>query len=117
VPYNVVERVCEAQVLPLAEELGIAVLAMEPLEKGRYVTGLRRAPDIEPQARFGVETWAQALLAWVISDGRITSAIPPTSRPERILEMLRLEIWGIFLWTCGIIYEKRLIDAFSGAAN
>ena len=85
-PYNVVERVCEAQVLPLAEELGIAVLAMEPLEKGRYVTGLRRAPDIEPQARFGVETWAQALLAWVISDGRITSAIPPTSRPERILE-------------------------------
>lgn len=86
VPYNVVERACEAQVLPLARELGIAVLVMEPLEKGRYVTGLRRTPDIEPLAEFGVETWAQALLAWVISDGRITSAIPATSRPERILE-------------------------------
>jgi len=86
VPYNVVERACEAQVLPLAGELGIAVLAMELLEKGRYVTGLRRVPYIEPLAEFGVETWAQPLLAWVISDGRITSAIPATSRPERILE-------------------------------
>ena len=59
---------------------------MELLEKGRYVTGLRRVPYIEPLAEFGVETWAQPLLAWVISDGRITSAIPATSRPERILE-------------------------------
>jgi len=72
--------------LPLAGELGIAVLVMEPLEKGRYVTGLRRAPDMAPLAEFGVSTWAQALLAWVISDSRITSAIPATSRPERILE-------------------------------
>ena len=86
VPYNVVERACEAEVLPLAGELGIAVLVMEPLEKGRYVTGLRRAPGMAPLAEFGVETWAQALLAWVISDDRVTSAIPATSRPERILE-------------------------------
>lgn len=86
VPYNVLERACDEDVLPLAEELGIAVLAMEPLEKGRYVTGLRQAPDLTPLADFGVETWAQALLAWVISDRRVTSAIPATSRPERILE-------------------------------
>lgn len=86
VPYNVLERRCEAEVLPLAEDLGIAVLAMEPLQKGRYVTGLKQAPDMTPLAEFGVETWAQALLAWVISDHRITSAIPATSRPERILE-------------------------------
>ena len=39
-----------------------------------------------PLAEFGVETWAQALLAWVISDQRIASAIPATSRPERVLE-------------------------------
>ncbi|MDA0768704.1 MAG: aldo/keto reductase [Chloroflexi bacterium] len=86
VPYNVLERACDAEVLPLAEELGIAVLVMEPLEKGRYVTGLRRPPNMTPLADFGVETWAQALLAWVISDHRVTSAIPATSRPERILE-------------------------------
>ena len=89
VPYNVLERACEADVLPLAEDLGIAVLVMEPLEKGRYVTGLRKAPDMTPLAEFGVETWAQALLAWVISDQRVTSAIPATSRPERILENAR----------------------------
>ena len=36
--------------------------------------------------RHGINTWAQALLAWVISDHRVSSVIPTTSRPERIQE-------------------------------
>ena len=92
VPYNVVNRAVEPDLLPLAEELGIGVIVMEPLEKGRLVnTGVQlnapsRQPDLSPLAEFGIRTWAQALLAWVISDSRITTAIPATSRPERIIE-------------------------------
>ena len=86
VTYNVVERECEKELLPLAEELGIGVLVMEPLAKGNYVKQLKKTPDLGPVAEFGVQTWGQALLSWVIGDSRVSSAIPATIRPERIAE-------------------------------
>ena len=86
VPYNVVDRVVEAEVLPLADELNIGVIIMEPLKKGRYASGLRREPDMSPLAEFGITSWAQALLVWVVGDPRVSVAIPATSRPERVGE-------------------------------
>ena len=86
IPYNVLNRAVEDELLPLAEELGTGVLVMEPLQKGRYVLELKQQPDLGPLGSYGINTWAQALLAWVISDTRVSSAIPTTSRPERIQE-------------------------------
>ena len=86
IPYNVMNRGVEEELLPLAEELGTGVLVMEPLQKGRYVAELKHQPDLTPLRDYGINTWAQALLAWVVSDPRVSSAIPTTSRPERISE-------------------------------
>ena len=86
IPYNVVQRTVEERLLPLAEELGIGIMVMEPLKKGRYVKELKGEPDLTPLKEFGIETWAQALLSWVVADSRVSITIPATSRPERISE-------------------------------
>jgi len=88
IPLNPLERECEARILPLAEELGIAVLVMRPLG-GARAAHVRREPsegDLEPLRPFGVETWAQALLKWCLADHRVDLVIPATSRPGRAIE-------------------------------
>ncbi len=86
VPYNAAETAVTEDLLPLAEELGLGVVVMVPLGSGRLV---RRPPsegDLEPLREFGVDSWAQALLKFVLSDKRVSCAIPATSSPERMRE-------------------------------
>lgn len=82
VPYNPGERDCERELLPLAGELGAAVIAMRPLGGGSLVGRSPAARELEPLRPFGVETWAQALLKWALSDERIDAVIPATRNPD-----------------------------------
>jgi diketogulonate reductase-like aldo/keto reductase len=86
VPLNPLERSCERVILPLAAELGIPVVVMEPLGSGALVAQPPGAAELAPLREFGVETWAQALLKWALSDERVDLVIPATSRPERTAE-------------------------------
>ncbi len=86
IPLNPGERSAERELLPLAQDLGVAVVVMEPFGSGSL---LRRPPgpdEIAPLRPFGIETWPQALLKWALSDPRVDLVIPATSRPERAAE-------------------------------
>jgi diketogulonate reductase-like aldo/keto reductase len=85
-PYNPHERTVERELLPLAAELGVAVIVMRPLHEGELA---RRTVDPAALRELGVETWPQALLKWALSDERVDLVIPATSKPERTAENAR----------------------------
>jgi diketogulonate reductase-like aldo/keto reductase len=110
-PLNPGEREAERSLLPLAAELGVAVIVMRPLGGGSLVGRPPPAADLAPLRDFGVETWAQALLKWALSDERVDAVIPATRRPERTQENASA---GRPPWFGAD--ERRLVERLAGAA-
>jgi aryl-alcohol dehydrogenase-like predicted oxidoreductase len=86
IPYNVSDRVVVRTILPAAADLGIGVLVMRPLGEGKIARQGPSPNELAPLAEFGVRTWAQALLKWILSDERVHCVLPATRRCEHARE-------------------------------
>jgi aryl-alcohol dehydrogenase-like predicted oxidoreductase len=85
---SVAEREAEARLLPLAQELGIAVLINRPFAGGDVFSRVRRLPLPGWAGEISCTSWAQVLLKYVLAHPAVTCAIPGTRNPRHVLDNL-----------------------------
>ena len=85
--YSLGEREAEQRVLPLAQDLGTAVLINRPFQAGRLFRAVagRELPDF---AQEFASSWGQFFLKFIISHPGVTCVIPATSKPHHMLDNL-----------------------------
>jgi diketogulonate reductase-like aldo/keto reductase len=85
--YSMGERDAEDRVLPLARDLGIAVLINRPFQAGRLFRAVsgRAVPD---WAQSFADSWGQFFLKFIISHPAVSCVIPATSKPHHMRDNL-----------------------------
>jgi diketogulonate reductase-like aldo/keto reductase len=84
--YNVIDREAEKRLLPLAQELGIAVIINRPFRGGDLFGLFSEKPLPDWSREFDCNNWAQFFLKYIISHPTVTCAIPATSQPAHMQE-------------------------------
>jgi len=87
--YSLGEPESEKRLLPLAQELGVAVIANRPFAEGAMFRRVRGKALPAWAAELGVASWAQYFLKWIVSHPAVTCAIPGTGKPEHMVDNLK----------------------------
>lgn len=89
VDYSLGNRDAEDVLLPLAREVGAAVLTALPFGRNSLFRKSANRPLPPFAAEFGAKTWAQFFLKFNLSHPAITAVIPGTDKPEYMLDNLQ----------------------------
>ena len=85
--YSLGEREADERLLPMAQDLGIAVLANRPYQAGRLFDAVRDR-DLPGWATGFAASWGQFFLKFIISHPAVTCVIPATSKPHHMRDNL-----------------------------
>jgi aryl-alcohol dehydrogenase-like predicted oxidoreductase len=87
--HSVTNRGIEDRVLPLAKDLGVAVLTNRNFNDGALFGQVGNKPLPGWAADAGVTSWAQMFLKYSLSHEAVTAVIPATGKPERQSDNLK----------------------------
>ena len=86
--YSVAARAAETELLPIAAERGVAVIANQPLERGDLVRRVRGRALPDWAREFDCATWAVLFLKYVLAEPAVTCVIPATGNPDHMKDNL-----------------------------
>jgi aryl-alcohol dehydrogenase-like predicted oxidoreductase len=84
IDYSIGNRNAEREVLTVAQERGIAILANLPLGRATLLKKMAERPLPDWTKEINVSTWAQFLLKYVVSHPAVTCAIPGITQLEHM---------------------------------
>ena len=86
--YSIDQRDAEEDILPFCAANGVATLINVPFGGGSLLSRLGGKPLPALATDLGCATWAQFCLKYVISHPAVTCAIPGTSNPDHMADIL-----------------------------
>jgi aryl-alcohol dehydrogenase-like predicted oxidoreductase len=78
--YSLKDRAAEERLLPIALEMGIAVMVNRPFSHGRLFETFKKADLPEWATDIDCSSWAQFFLKYVVSHPAVTCTIPGTTK-------------------------------------
>jgi diketogulonate reductase-like aldo/keto reductase len=87
--YNIEDRVAEEQILPTAQDRGIATMINRPYQKGSLFakTHGKALPDMA--ADIDCDSWGQFFLKFILSHPAATNIIPATSKVRHMVDNMK----------------------------
>ncbi len=85
--YSLAEQEAARRVLPMAQDMGIAVLINRPYQSGDLF-GAVRGRDVPEWASEFAASWGQFFLKFIVGHPAVTCAIPATSKPHHMRDNL-----------------------------
>src|SRR5947209_14195520 len=82
--YSVMEPQAAQRILPLAQELRMAVIINRPFGGGGLFERVRAKQLPNWAAEFDCRTWAQFFLKWIVAHPAVTCVIPATNNPQHM---------------------------------
>ena len=86
--YSLGEREAEKRLLPLCAERKVAVIANRPFAEGSLFRKVKGKALPAWAKDYGIDSWAQYFLKWIVSHPAVTCAIPATANPAHLKDNL-----------------------------
>lgn len=82
--YNIANRDVESQLLPIALEKGVSVIANRPYQRGALFQKVKGKPLPVWTQEFDCATWGQYFLKYIVSHPAVTCTIPATTKVKHM---------------------------------
>lgn len=93
--YNIAVREAEKELLPLAQDKGVAVIINRPFEEGALFSRVKGKPLPPWAGDYEIKSWGQFFLKFIVGHPAVTCAIPGTGKVKHLEDNLEAGI-GIF---------------------